>query len=319
MNLQIDRMKKNSFSKFFKTFFGLRMVKTALAISITIAVAHAINLKMPIMAGLSAVVTMSNSVFDSFHKSIYRMISTILGVIIAAGFRTLNFDGFIPMFIGVLLIINFCNYMKWKDATSLALMVFIVVMLQKPSYPNYLTPIQYGINRIIDTSVGLVVGVLVNAFVFPPNQQVFILKSYEKSLADCEKALIKSLNGNSVDLRPIITDIHSLNGELEAIKNDSRFSKSKGIKISDMSMINAKFYHLFGAITTFTEIESIPRINDINRIKLQNYFNQSFIFEEPEFSPEELENVFNYNLDEVLNLIESLKNEINQIANKIEE
>src|SRR5699024_5972143 len=118
-----------------------------------------------------------------------------------------------------------------------------------------------------------------NAFVFPPNQQVFILKSYEKSLADCEKALIKSLNGNSVDLRPIITDIHSLNGELEAIKNDSRFSKSKGIKISDMSMINAKFYQLFGAITTFTEIESIPRINDINRIKLQNYFNQSFIFE----------------------------------------
>lgn len=319
MNLQINRMKNSNFSKFFKTFFGLRMLKTALAISITLAVAHAINLKMPIMAGLSAVVTMSNSVFDSFHKSIYRMISTILGVIIAASFRTLNFDGSIPVFIGVLLIINFCNYMKWKDATTLAIMVFIVVMLQKSSYPDYLTPLQYGLNRIIDTGVGLVVGVLVNAFVFPPNQQVFILKSYEKSLADCEKALIKSLNGNIVDLRPIINDIHSLNGELEAIKNDSRFSKSKGIKVSDMSMINARFYLLFGSITNFSEIESMPRINDINRIKLQNYFNQSFIFDEPEFSPEELEQVFNYNLDEALNLIETLKNDISKIADKIED
>lgn len=317
MKEKIYLIKTNTMGSFFKSFLGIRMIKTALAISLSLAIAQALDLSTPLMAGLSAIVTMTSSIFDSVNKGLYRVLSTAIGGILAALFRDMGLDGFIGLFIGVILIINFCNLMKWKDATSLALFVFVIVMLHKPAPPDYLSVWQYGINRILDTGVGIMVGVLVNMLVFPPNQSLFILKSYQKSLKDCEDALVQSLMGHKVNMDRIIQDLHSINDELKTIKQDGLFSTRKRIRISDMSKINGKFYMLFASITQFTDAEIIPTIDESNKLKINNYFGMDLSFEDTPSCPEDLETAFNYYLDEAINTMVALKTEIQALEEKI--
>ena len=117
---------KENFMIYFKRFFGLRTVKTAFATALALLVARLLNLNSPIMAGLSAIITMRSSIFDSSKQSVNRMLATILGVIIASVFQYFHIGGFFPTMFGIILLINICNIMNWKDAISLSSMVFII-------------------------------------------------------------------------------------------------------------------------------------------------------------------------------------------------
>lgn len=307
-----------SANKFFRRIMGIRMLKTALAVSLSILLAQTLERKMPLMSGLAAVVTMSNTVFDSFNSSLNRLKSTILGVVIAALFTELGLGGFLPTFIGIVIIINICNLMKWHDATSLSLMVFIIVMLYTPGVPDYMNVWEYGVNRIIDTGLGLVVGVLVNIIISPPNQDLFILKAYQKTLKDCEDAFIKGLNGRAVDASRVISDINLLGKELEDVRHDRPFTKNKTIKLSTLSKINSGFYSLAGSITQFTDLDIIPCLNLENKLAINEYFSKEIEYKFGDTCPIDLENAYNYQMGHTIKLLSQLREEIGDLETKIQ-
>lgn len=318
MNKTLKKIRNNNVGNFFRRFLGIRMLKTALAVSLSIVVAQYLDLKIPLMTGLAAVVTMSNSVFDSVRSSINRLISTVIGVFIATIFRQIGIVGFIPMFIGILIIINICNYMKWNSATSLAIMVFIIVMLYSPSPPEYLSVWQYGLNRIVDTSVGLIVGVLVNILIAPPNQTEFIIKTYQKTLVDMEEAFLQSLNGEQVNMNRIIKDIALLSQELEDVKQDGPFSNKEGIKYSKLSKTNANFYSLSGFISQFSDADTIPCLNEENKKLLNEYFGEDLIFDGAEKCSIDVENVYNQQVNHCIGLLVDLRDIVKNFTKKLD-
>lgn len=307
-----------SANKFFRRIMGIRMLKTALAVSLSILLAQVLERKMPLMSGLAAVVTMSNTVFDSFNSSLNRLKSTILGVLIASIFREVGFQGFLPTFLGIVIIINICNLMRWHDATSLSLMVFIIVMLYSPGAPDYMSVWEYGVNRVIDTGLGLVIGVLVNIIISPPNQALFILKSYQKTLKDCEEAFIKGLNGRAVDSTRIISDINLLGKELEDVRHDRPFSKNKTLKLSTLSKINSGFYSLAGSITQFTDLDIIPCLSLENKLAINDYFSKDIEYKYDDICPLDLENAYNYQMGHTIELLAQLREEIRDLETKIQ-
>lgn len=312
-NKFLQKLQEKNIKGFFNKFMGIRIFKTALAVSLSMFVALQFDLRTPIMAGLATVVTMSTSVFDSFKSSINRMISTFLGFLIAAIFRQLGFSGFLPFFIGIIIIINICKSLKFPKATSLAIMVFIIVMLHTPKPPLYMSVWQYGLNRLFDTFIGLVVGVLVNSLILPPNQQEFIIRSYQKNLGDCEEALLQSINGEEVDANKIIKDVHLLIQDLGDVKNDGPFSKTKGADLQVLSRINLKFYSLAGSITQFVDTRVTPCISEENKKALNAYFGEDLAFVNAETCPVDLENAYNYQLAHSIRLMEELKVHVDKL------
>lgn len=312
-NNQIEKI-----NKFFKSYFGIRIVKTAIAATLAMIIARFFDLRLPLMAGFSALITMKSSIFDSYKASYNRLLSTIVGAVIASTFQYFGFTSYLAMFLGIIAIINICNFFNWKDSTTLATMIFISVLLYNPdrSAVNYMTYWQYGLNRLLDTSVGLGIGFLVNYVIFPPNRSEFILKTYEKALLECEEALKAVLSGNKVNLEDIVSDIDKLNTELEYIREDSKFGHKYDIKTYQLSKMNYHFYSVFGIIAQFSKDGRIPILSESNKNGLKNYFGDN-ITVDTEIYPLEFETAFNYYLDDLLVLLASLRESVETLRIKL--
>lgn len=315
--MNIKNMKNNEIGRFYKKFFGIRILKTAVATTMAIFIAQLISLHNPMMAGFAAIKTIQSSIFDTRKAMIDRLLSTILGAIVASSFHFVGFVGYIPMFLGIILIINVCNYFKWKDATTLALMVFVIVMAHTPKAPDYLTYWEYGINRTIDTIIGLVIGFLINYFILPPDRSEFILKTYQKSLKESEIALKEILKGHKVNMAALISDVELLSNELKNIRRDEKLALKLNVKDYPIAKLNQKFYTIFGIIAQFADETKVPILSESNMMALKEYFGDDIIIDTGNFNFE-FETAFNYYLDELVVLLDDVRSSIEDLRKNIE-
>lgn len=316
------QQRKNTIDKnitsFFKTFFGIRTVKTALATAIALYIATQVDLKMPIMAGLSAIVTMKSSIFDSYTTSANRLLSTIVGGIIAGIFHVVGFIGFIPMMIGIVLVINICNYFRWKDSITLAVMVYVMVMLYEPSAPEFMPYWEYTLHRLFDTFVGLIIGLLINYFIFPPNRSEFIIMTYKNSIREMEDALISILQGQSHDLKNLVSDMNNITSELDQIIKDKKLGTKYNLRISKLVKMNSKIFAGVGIIAQFNDDGRIPILSLNNKIGINDYFKTEIQFDTENF-PEEFESAFNYYLDDLLLILKELRESVRELSEEVQE
>lgn len=303
-------------SKFFKTTFGIRTVKTAIATALALYIAQSFDLRIPMMAGLSAIVTMKSSIFDSYKTSINRLLSTTIGGILGITFHIIGFVGFLPMMIGIIFVINLCNYFKWKDSITLAVMVFVMLMMYNPTPPNNMPYWEYALHRLFDTFVGLTIGFMINYFIFPPNRGEFIMMTYVKSLKEMEDSLIAILKGEKPDVSSLIKDIASINTEFDNIQKDKKLGYKYNFKISKIVKLNEKFFSGIGIITHFAEDGRVPILSGQNKEGLNNYFGAEIEIDTENFT-EEFESAFNYYLDDLLEIMTNIKVNIESLNNEI--
>lgn len=308
-------MKKSNI--FLKHIFGLRTVKTAIATALSIYIAEFIGLNNPLLAGISAIVSMTSSVFDSYRVSVNRMIGTIIGAILATIFQFFNIQSMVGIFLGVIILINILNYFNWKNSISLSCIVFIVIILYNPRLPSDPSYYMYSLYRVSDTALGLIIGFLINYFIAPPNRPKFLLNVYKKSLDEFEKAFLFQLaGGKNVYIEDLVDDINEINTELKSIKNDRKLFKNRNIKISDISSINYDFYAAFGFISQLSDTDSIPNVNDENIKNIKLYFGDSLVII-PTCKDEEYEQAYNYYLDELLQIFFKLRKNISEFEDNI--
>ncbi|MDO5688935.1 MAG: aromatic acid exporter family protein [Tissierellia bacterium] len=288
---------------YFRKILGVRTLKTAIATSLAIYVGHELNLATPLLAGISAVVSMTSSVFDSYTVSINRMLSTIVGALIASFFHYIGFVGFIPIGIGIVVIINLCIILKWQKAVTLACIVFIIIMLYREGVTDTVPHWQYGLNRTLDTSVGLLVGFLVNYLILPPNRGVFLVKTYQKSLSEFKGALRDILTGKkSIHIERLIDDINAINVELQSIRNDKKLGAEHNFKVSHITQINTQFFSVFSRIQQLSESNVVPFINEENKGEIFELFHENLPIPEETTRPD-VEKSYNYSLRELLSML----------------
>ena len=159
-------------SKAFRLHIGMRNVKTALAATLC-ALAYAFFDRNPTFACIGAIFGMGSDFKDSKYSGGNRLFGTIVGGLIGmvlyyiyiqfypeptSSFRFLLFD---LLFIGIVLLVLVCQTLFIPGAIQPAGVVLCIILFNTP-VAEY---ISYPLNRILDTAIGVIIGIVVNMLI----------------------------------------------------------------------------------------------------------------------------------------------------------
>jgi uncharacterized membrane protein YgaE (UPF0421/DUF939 family) len=156
---------------------GLRAVKTALAVFICLLVSFLLKRPDGFFASISAVICMRQTHNKTFDTGSNRLIGTIIGG--AVGYIVMVFlqntettdKAFVNMLLGpccVLFIIYLCNLIDHKTSVEISCIVMLSIIAHRERVcADSWQALFYVVYRILDTSLGIVVAMLVNRWIFP--------------------------------------------------------------------------------------------------------------------------------------------------------
>ena len=160
-----DRKKQ----KAFRFHVGMRNVKTAIAATLC-ALLYAFVDRNPTFACIGAIFGMGSDFKDSKKSGGNRLFGTIFGGLIGMGlfyiyiqfyptptsdFRFLLFE---LLFVGVILLVLVCQFFLVPGAIQAGGVVLCIIMFNTPVDQF----ISYPLNRILDTAIGVIIGIVVN-------------------------------------------------------------------------------------------------------------------------------------------------------------
>jgi uncharacterized membrane protein YgaE (UPF0421/DUF939 family) len=145
---------------------GMRNIKTAISVSISILIASALKMEYPFYTAIASIITMQGSVEASFLVGRNRMIGTLVGAFVGFICASIKPGDALVAGAGIILVIFVCNLVNRKESSSIAGVVFCAIMLNLKGG----NALFYSINRILDTFVGIAVAVIVNYFLVPPKK-----------------------------------------------------------------------------------------------------------------------------------------------------
>ena len=145
---------------------GLRSMKTALAAVLTALLYAFLPNSNPTFACIGAIFGMGAEMGDSRRNGGNRFFGTIIGGFIGLGLYWLEHRIFpegnywlrLPLvFLGIVIMITVCVLFRWPGGVQPGGVVLCIILFNTPAHH-----IDYAINRMIDTGVGVVISLLVN-------------------------------------------------------------------------------------------------------------------------------------------------------------
>ncbi len=145
---------------------GLRSLKTALATMLTALLYAPFPNANPTFACIGAIFGMGVDMEDSRRSGGNRFFGTIIGGFIGLGLFRLE-HLFYPkgnywlkllmVFLGIIILIALCVHFHWPGGVQPGGVVLCIILFNTP--PNY---INYAIDRMIDTGIGVLISLLLN-------------------------------------------------------------------------------------------------------------------------------------------------------------
>lgn len=283
---------------------GLRTLKTALAVSLTIFLSQILNLRSPFFAGIAAITAMQSSVSESFSTGKDRMFSTILGGIIALLFSLVAPEN--PFFIGlgIIIIIYLCNIFGWKQSVQLSGMVFLSIIINYEEGSR----VDYAFYRTVDTLFGLIIGTLINYFVLPPNLEDKMVESVHK-MYDLTKDMIECAiwKGEDLELETLRKDLVNVEENYNVLKREIKLNLYKTDTSNNLETIFDLFENIYSNLSTIYTINKTSYVNEENKESLEKLFNKEVPISKME-SQGEISLIFNYHLKKIIENLNHIKN-----------
>lgn len=152
---------------------GARNFKTALSILLSIIVLKILGFESSFYACIASVICLTDSYENSIKTGKNRMIGTIIGgsfgmiaTIILSIYNSFWLRTLL-IFLFTIAVIYICTVLKKPGSVSIACIVLLANLLLNRDYSNYI----YTLSRIVETFIGVVIAVFVNAYVLPPNRK----------------------------------------------------------------------------------------------------------------------------------------------------
>lgn len=162
---------------------GLRAVKTAIAVSLCMLMTYVFKRDEAFIAAFAAIICMQPTYNQTFKSGLNRTFGTVLGGFI--GYALLEFSTIIPLYkpwwniilapLCLLLVIYLCNTFNKQPSVSIACIVLLCCIAQPSEEIN--DALIYVINRVLSTTFGIVIAMLVNKFLWPKKSR----EEYEKA------------------------------------------------------------------------------------------------------------------------------------------
>lgn len=280
---------------------GMRNIKTAISVSICVALAHVFNREYIFYAVIASVIAMQNSVADSFKTGKNRMLGTITGAVIGFVCAFISPNNIILCGIGIIMLIFICNSLGWNKSITISCIVFLAIMLNL----NGRSPFMYSINRIIDTFIGITVAVLVNYFILPPKHWD---KLYNQYILAIDKVFIimeeKLCNHKRVNLDKLENEILKLKSNLNAYTSEIRIRQQKNMYVDEIKKIINVCNEVYIHLKIIESIEQVCGLNESNYARVIDMFSKEPMREKEN---DQISTVFNYHVENILNLLDKLE------------
>jgi len=263
---------------------GMRNLKTAIAVAISVLVAKMLSLESPFYTSIAAIISMQNSVEKGFKAGKDRMIGTLAGAAIGIIASTFDSDNILIISFGLIVIITILNYFKLKDSISIAGVVYCAINLNL----NGESGLTYAVYRTCDTLIGVIIAICINKLIYPPKSKakiIFDLKSLVSNINTlCHNALnIHKFEGIDEVTKNIIILQEYLNLTYKENKEDDKnFFKMYAQKIIDLSIYIISYLNIYknNFQNYYSEDKNeIPFLTDCitTEMEIRNLKNCSFI------------------------------------------
>lgn len=156
---------------------GPRMLKTGIAVTLTLVITSFFEMKLELVAAIAAVLAMQPSIM----RSLTYLKEVVIGNSVAVIFSILGIFllGDHPLSVGAVVIISIAINVRLglNKTVSLTVLTIITIMLQSDGID-----IPFIINRISLVVIGVISAFIVNALVFPPDHQKLLFKRIEDAV-----------------------------------------------------------------------------------------------------------------------------------------
>ena len=213
---------------------GMRNIKTAIAVTLSVAISKALHMEYPFYVGIAAIISMESTVIGSYKVGRNRLLGTFIGALIGFFFAIINPNSLFLLGIGIMIIIYICNLLKWNSSISIAGVAFCAIMINLGGDNAF----SYSYNRLFDTFLGIIVSILVNYFVFPPNYFNELLKTSEELICYInEFSTLEVENLKLVNTKDFYERIKSLESLYKNYTSEFKIKNTDQIKLSNVSKI----------------------------------------------------------------------------------
>lgn len=281
-----------------QNIIGMRTIKTGIAVMLCCILTRFAVDNM-FYCAIACVVTMQDTIKTSFKMGTQRVLGTLIGGLI--GFLLVLISPANPILcgIGIMIVIKCCNMFKLSS-----LVVSSVTFLSL--YLGYVdsAPLVYSIQRIIDTSIGVIMGLIINYSVARPNYYDNTINEFEKIKSLCEESLRNIVIGKrDLQLDSIENKIKTSETIYSKLIDELNYSKgSFNLDIIDKSLDLCRqiFFHIKSI--ELLEKELFLTKDNYKRLK-KLYKNEQILLQiNEDESP-----VFNFHLNKVIEKTNSLE------------
>lgn len=274
---------------------GMRTIKTGIAVALGLFIAELFGLNSPLFVGIGAISTMQASVSESFINGKNRMLATVMGALVAVIIELLFPHNVLFLGLGIIIVIQAVNILGWKNSIALSAIVFIAVSLN-----TNVAIIPSALNRVLDTFVGIVVGVLVNYFIAAPNvdrlfnlfQDEFLLKSKDY----CYKLAVAKSAIDIVSLREDLLELEKLQ---VLIEDETKINTIQDKEKNQSAITLLKIQDIYSSLITLESMKYVAILTPANLKLIEEIYNIQCLWSEKAIIAEK-DIIFNYHLQRVL-------------------
>lgn len=282
---------------------GMRNIKTGLAVMVCIIVSKYI-VENPMYSAVACIISMQDTVKGSVKAGFDRIKGTIIGGIV--GYLSVLISPGNPIIcgLGAMLTIYLCNLLKLNNAITVASVTFVSIHMGI----IVSDPARYSIFRVIDTSIGVLVALVINYLIARPDYLTMLNNEFirlEKVSKDFVKA--KIINKENVNISKFEKDVKKLDTVYKKLEDELDYTKDEvdleNIK-QNVNVCKEIYYHM----------QSIELLEKKLFLNQENYNNLKKLYKSENISweiDEEESPVFNYHLSKIIDEINILK-EINK-------
>lgn len=202
---------------------GMRTLKTGIAVVITTFLGGTFLVSNPFYAVIGTIFAMQNTVKSSFVAGKNRLLGTVLGAAIGYVFALIHFNQPLHLGFAVIVTIICCNALKINSSIIIAATVCVSILMGITSDQD---PLIYSLLRTTDTSIGIIVGILVNYYIAQPNYLGRLTDEIEKIELMTIELVKNILIHQDLNTAPLNTELSRLNALYHNYCADTKFQKN---------------------------------------------------------------------------------------------
>lgn len=297
---------------------GYRSIKTVVAVVISFIAADIFPGLSAGMMAAAAITSINISIFNSFRSSYDRIMANVTALIVAFILQISGQSNPLGVAAGMFIIILISYAFNWQYYLGSAT-IFFVFVLEVPYYETQNLEV-YAMNRILDTIIGTVIGLIVNAFLYRPRQEKYLLTIYKKTYMNLREEFHDLIEEDkAVDEFKLIDNISSINESYKNLRNDIKLKMNSNVNTVTVSKLNNLFRMALSLIIELNDIEERPKISRENEELLLHFFKGEYSYKKDIIKEDEIDKEFyfryNYEIKKLINTLESIEYNIAEFTN----